>query len=167
MQHRYRMYRRGCGRFYVKDRVTGKAESLGTADRAQAQHLLAARNQAVIQPQLNRAMAQTYLMAKSPELVTRTWAEVMEHYIKTGVESTRDRKERAFRSRPFAALKMTKLLDTEAIHLLNAIEHKQAGNSTHHHLRRLHNYARHLGWLISPVTFIIFGYDKRQLKIRL
>jgi hypothetical protein len=38
----------------------------------------------------------------------------MEHYVKSGVESTRDRKERAFRSRPFAALKMTKLLDTEA-----------------------------------------------------
>ena len=61
MQHRYRMYRRGRGSFYVKDRVTGKAESLGTADRAQAQHLLAARNQAVIHPQLNRAMARTYL----------------------------------------------------------------------------------------------------------
>lgn len=71
----------------------------------------------------------------------------------TSAEETRDRKERAFRSRPFAALKMTKLLDTEAIHLLNAIEHKQAGNSTHHYLRRLYNYALHLGWLISPVMF--------------
>ena len=91
MQNRYRIYRRGRGSFYVKDRVTGKAESLATADRSQAQHLLAAKNQAVIQPQLNRAMARTYLMAKSPELVTRTWAEVMEHYVQNGVESTRDR----------------------------------------------------------------------------
>ena len=104
MQNRYRMYRRGRGSFYVKDRVTGKAESLGTADRAQAQHFLAARNQAVIQPQLNRAMARTYLMAKSPELVTRTWAEVMDHYVQGGVESTRELKERAFASRPFAKI---------------------------------------------------------------
>ncbi len=46
---------------------------------------------------------------------------------------------------------MTKLIDTEASHFLNAIEHKQAGNSTHHYLRRLHNYGMYLGWLISPV----------------
>jgi hypothetical protein len=73
--------------FYAKDRITGKAESLGTADRVHAQQLLAAKNQAAIQPQLNRAMARTYLLAKSPELVTRTWAEVMEHYTASGVES--------------------------------------------------------------------------------
>ena len=151
MQNRYRMYRRGRGSFYVKDCVTGKAESLGTADRAQAHHLLAARNQAVIQPQLNRAMARTYLMAKSPELVTRTWAEVMEHYVQGGIESTRERKERAFASRPFAMLRTLTLLDTEAIHLLSVLEHKKAGNSTHHYLRRIHNYAMHLGWLLTAV----------------
>ena len=35
--NRYRMYRRGRGMFYAKDRITGKAESLGTAGRVQAQ----------------------------------------------------------------------------------------------------------------------------------
>jgi len=152
MQHnRYRMYRRGRGMFYAKDRITGKAESLGTADRMQAQHLLAAKNQAAIQPQLNRAMARTYLMAKSPELVTRTWTEVMEHYTASGVESTRKRKAVAFRSRPFLMLRSIALMDTEAGHLLAVLEHKRAGNSTHHYLRRLHNYALHLGWLLTPV----------------
>jgi integrase len=137
--------------FYVKDRITGKAESLGTADRGQAQHLLAARNQAAIQPQLNRAMARTYLMAKSPELATRIWAEVMDHYAQNGVASTRERTERAFVSRPFAMLRTLALLETEAIHLLAVLEHRQAGNSTHHYLRRIHNYALHLGWLLAPV----------------
>jgi integrase len=137
--------------FYAKDRITGKAESLGTADRAQAQHLLAAKNQASIQPQLNRAMARTYLMAKSPELVTRTWTEVMEHYSASGVESTRRRKEVAFRSRPFLMLRNVTLMDTEAGHLLAVLEHQRAGNSAHHYLRRLHNYALHLGWLLTPV----------------
>jgi integrase len=96
-------------------------------------------------------MAKAYLSAKSPELLTRTWADVMEHYVSSGLESTRDRKERAFRSRPFAILRTVKLVDTEAIHLLTVIEHKQAGNSTHHYLRRLHNFALHLGWLLAPV----------------
>lgn len=151
MLERYRMYRRNCGRYYAKDKITGKAESLGTTDKAAAKQLLVARNQAVAQPQLNRSMAKAYLSAKSPELLTRTWADVMEHYVKSGVESTRDRKERAFRSRPFAMFRTLTLMDTEAIHLLAVLEHRQAGNSTHHYMRRLHNFALHLGWLLIPV----------------
>jgi hypothetical protein len=117
------MYRRGRGMFYAKDRITGKAESLGTADRVHAQQLLAAKNQAAVQPQLNRAMARTYLMAKSPELVTRTWTEVMEHYTASGVESTRRRKNTAFRSQPFLILRSLALMDTEAGHLLTVLQH--------------------------------------------
>ena len=151
MQERYRMFRRAGGNFYTRDKITGKSESLETSDRIQAKQLLAARNQSVAQPQLNRSMAKAYLSAKSPDLLTRTWADVMEHYVKSGVESTRDRKERAFRSRPFAMFRTLTLMDTEAIHLLSVLEHKQAGNSTHHYMRRLHNYALHLGWLLTPV----------------
>ena len=151
MKNRYRLVRRAYGIYYSLDKETGQRESLQTTQRVHAEKLLGAKNQSVEQPALNKGMAKVYLSAASPEFASRTWADVMDHYVKSGVESTRDRKERAFRSRPFAALKMTKLLDTEAIHLLNAIEHKQAGNSTHHYLRRLHNYALHLGWLISPV----------------
>ncbi len=145
------MFRRAGGNFYTRDKITGKSESLETADRVTAKQLLAAKNQSVAQPQLNRSMAKAYLSAKSPDLLTRTWADVMEHYVKSGVESTRDRKERAFRSRPFAIFRTLTLMDTEAIHLLSVLEHKQAGNSTHHYMRRLHNYALHLGWLLTPV----------------
>ena len=141
MQERCRIFRRAGENFYTRDKVTGKSESLETADRAAAKQLLSARNQAVAQPQLNPSMAKAYLSAQSPELLTRTWADVMEHYIKSGVESTRDRKERAFRSRPFAMFSTLTLLDTEAIHVLAVFEHRQAGNSTHHYMRRLHNYA--------------------------
>jgi hypothetical protein len=114
VQERYRIFRRAGGNFYARDKVTGKSESLETADRATAKQLLSARNQAVAQPQLNRSMAKAYLSAKSPELLTCTWADVMEHYVKSGVESTRDRKERAFRSRPFAMFRTLTLMDTEA-----------------------------------------------------
>jgi len=151
MRDRYRMFRRDGGTFYARDKVTGKSESLKTKDKVAARQLLVAMNQAVAQPQLNRSLAKAYLSAKSPELLTRTWADVMQHYVMTGVESTRDRKERVFRSRPFAMLRTLKLVDTEAIHMLTIIEHKQAGNSTHHYLRRLHNFALHLGWLLAPI----------------
>src|SRR5271155_2662518 len=130
MQERYRMFCRAGGNFYTRDKITGQSESLGTANRTVARQLLAARNQSVAQPQLNRSMAKAYLSAKSPDLLTRTWADVMEHYIKSGVEATRDRKERAFRSRPFAMFRSLTLLDTEAIHLLAVLEHRRAGNST-------------------------------------
>jgi len=145
------MFRRAGGNFYTRDKITGQSESLGTSDRVQARQLLAARNQAVSQPQLNRTMAKAYLSAKSPDLLTRTWADVMEHYSVSGVQSTRDRKAVAFRSRPFALLRGVTLMDTEAGHLLAVLEHERAGNSTHHYLRRLHNYALHLGWLLMPV----------------
>jgi integrase len=151
VKNRYRLVRRAYGIYYSLDKESGRRESLETTHKIEAAKLVSAKNDTIQQPALNKGMAKVYLSAASPEFASRTWSDVMEHYVKSGVESTRDRKERAFRSRPFAALKMTKLLDTEAIHLLNAIEHKQAGNSTHHYLRRLHNYALHLGWLISPV----------------
>ncbi len=151
MQERFRMFCRSGGNFYTRDKITGRSESLGTANRSEAKQLLAARNQAVAQPQLNRTMAKAYLSAKSPDLLTRTWADVIEHYSVTGVESTRKRKATAFRSRPFALLRSITLMDTEAGHLLAVLQHERAGNSAHHYLRRLHNYALHLGWLLMPV----------------
>ncbi|HSI86576.1 MAG TPA: tyrosine-type recombinase/integrase [Candidatus Methylacidiphilales bacterium] len=151
MQNRYRLYQRENGIFYVEDCITGKQQSLRTTNRVAAERLLAGRNQSVEQPMLNRSMAKTYLSAKSPELTTRTWQDVMEHYTKSGVESTRDRKDRAFRSQPFARLRKVTLMDTEADHLFAVLEHKRAGNSAHHYLKRIHNYALHLGWLLSPV----------------
>src|SRR6202789_128417 len=151
MQERFRMFCRAGGNFYTRDKITGRSESLGTDNRNVAKQLLAARNQAAAQPQLNRTMAKAYLSAKSPDLLTRTWADVMEHYSATGFKSTRKRKATAFRSRPFAHLRGLALMDTEAAHLLAVLEHERAGNSAHHYLRRLHNYALHLGWLLMPV----------------
>jgi hypothetical protein len=165
MQERFRMFCRAGGNFYLRDKITGRSESLGTADRTVAKQLFAARNQATAQPQLNRTMAKAYLSAKSPDLLTRTWADVMEHYSISGVESTRKRKATAFRSRPFAHLRGLSLLDTEAAHLLAVLEHERAGNSAHHYLRRLHNYALHLGWLLIPVTADAAWPEVRKRKL--
>lgn len=63
MLNRYRMYRRGQGVFYAKDKTTGRAESLGTKDQAKAQRLLSAKNQAIDQSHLNVAMLMREAMA--------------------------------------------------------------------------------------------------------
>jgi hypothetical protein len=51
------MYRRNGTAYYAKDKTTGRAEALGTTDRAEAQRLLNAKDQATEQPHLNVAMA--------------------------------------------------------------------------------------------------------------
>jgi hypothetical protein len=65
-RQRYRFYRRTNGTYYAHENDTGKQLSLGTKDRSEAAGLLAAKNQAAIQPILNVAMAKVYLSAKSP-----------------------------------------------------------------------------------------------------
>jgi integrase len=151
MLDRYWLYQRENRVFYFQDKITGKQQSTRTKDRTVADRLLAAKNQSVEQPMLNRSMAKTYLAAKSPELMERTWADVIARYAKGGTAESEDRKERAFRSQPFARLLKVKLIDTEADHLFAVLEHKKSGNAAHHYLRRIHNYAVHLGWLLSPV----------------
>jgi integrase len=145
------MFKRGGGIYYARDTVTLGKQSLGTTDRVQAVRLLAAKNQAVEQPPLNKGMTKVYLSAASPEFASRTWSDVMEKYVTSGAESSKARKERAFRSRPYVALHKLKLIDTSAEHLFAVLEHQKAGNSTHHYMRRLHNFAQHLGWLLAPV----------------
>jgi hypothetical protein len=150
VKERFKMFRRNGGMFYARDTATMSKESLGTKDRAQASRLVAAKNQAQEQPALNKGMAKVYLAAASPEFALRTWTDVMEKYVTSGAESSKDRKERAFRSRPYVGLHKLKLIDTAAEHLFAVLEHQKAGNSTHY-LRRLHNFALHLGWLLAPV----------------
>jgi integrase len=151
MKERYKLFRRGGGVFYLRDTETLAKLSLRTRDRVEANRLLAAKNQSVEQPSLNRSMAKVYLSASSPKFASRTWGDVIDRYAASGSPSSQLRKARVFRSRPYLAMRRLKLIDTEAEHLLTVMEHKQAGNSTIHYTRRLHNHALYLGWLVSPV----------------
>ena len=151
MKDRFQLFRRERGIYYARDVVTLKKESLRTRDKVAARRLMAAKNQAVEQPAFNKTIAKAYLAVSSPELLKRTWADVVDMYIQSGVASTRDRKERAFRSQPFSLIRSLKLIDTEALHLYAVMGHKKAGNSTGHYLKRIHNFAIHLGWLLAPV----------------
>src|SRR5689334_4219313 len=100
MTQKFRLYRRGNGRFYTEDNATGKQESLGTSDKAEALRLLMARNEAEQQPAFNFQIARTYFAAGDPALARRTWKDVMEAFTAARAqqrESTRDRYDEAFR----------------------------------------------------------------------
>ena len=77
MQNRYGYFKRVNGVYYALDLQTQRQSSLSTRCEAEAKRLVAAKNQASDTPQLNRAMAKVYASATSPELMTRTWTEVM------------------------------------------------------------------------------------------
>ena len=77
MQDRYWLFQRK-GVFYVQDKLDGKQRSLKTRDEAAARRLFAGMNQGAEQPQMNFAMAKVYLSCKSPEMLARTWDDVME-----------------------------------------------------------------------------------------
>jgi hypothetical protein len=78
MKQQFRFYRRRNGVFYVQHNETGKQESLKTSDRREAERLWHARNEAHVQPQINREIAQAYLAACDPQSKTRTWEQVMD-----------------------------------------------------------------------------------------
>ncbi len=92
MKNRFRLYRRKMGGvFYVHDSETGKQESLGTRDRAEATSLLNARNESVRQPQLNLHIAKAYLAGTDSGVSTRTWQNALDAIVETKNGSTQDR----------------------------------------------------------------------------
>src|SRR5947208_4302787 len=96
MKNRFRLYRRRMGGvFYVHDSETGKQDSLGTRDRAEAKTLLNARNESVRQPQLNLQIAKAYLAGTDSGVSTRTWQNALDAVVATKSGSTQDRWRRA------------------------------------------------------------------------
>jgi hypothetical protein len=55
--------------YYLEDRVTRKQQSLQTKDRATAERLLHARNEAEQQPAVNLQIARAYLAASDPQII--------------------------------------------------------------------------------------------------
>jgi hypothetical protein len=106
--------------------------SLKTREEAEAKRFIAAKNPAADTPQLNRAMATVYASAASPQLMERTWREVMDAYVNKSVATTRPRVERAFRSEPFKVLGRIKVNETDPTAFWAVLNHKRAGNSTNH-----------------------------------
>jgi hypothetical protein len=81
----------------------------------------------------------------------RKWREVMDAYSAKSVETTRPRVARAFRSEPFRVIARIKVNETDASAFWAVLNHKKAGNSTNHYLRRLQNFAWGMRWLFEPM----------------
>ena len=149
---KYRMFRSGkSGYYYWQDNDTGQQGTLGTPDKKAAQRLLYAKNEAFRTPTsaINLQIARAYLTAADPKLITRTWQEVMEQVVSEKTGETLRRWTTAIHDENFAGLRDLPLLETRADHFLAALADRKV--STNYYLRRLHNYALGMDWLLRPV----------------
>lgn len=148
MKPTYRLFRRG-KYFYSEDTRTGRQESLKTADWSEAQRLLVAKNEATNSNEFRLAVGRAYLAAVDPEILERTWTQVMALMEKRGKESTQDRCHRALRSKAFDPLRDKVIIETTAGDFLNVLE--EGKHTTNHHLKMIQALALDLGWLVKPV----------------
>jgi integrase len=150
MKQRFRLYRRGNGRYYAQDNITSKQESLGTTDRFEATRLLHAKNEAEQQPTINVHLARAYLVASDPAIATRTWQNVMDHLCASKQGAGRERWERATREKPFDAIRSLPLLQTRPDQLLTVMASGTV--STNRYLRLMHHCALAMSWLPCPIV---------------
>ena len=148
MRSKFILFQRS-GIFYCEDTSTGKQTSLRTRDRADAQRLLAAKNEATHEPAMNLQIAQVYLQHGDPALATRTWQDVMNQIIATKRGPTQHRWQCASRAKALDGLRHRRLIETTAEHFVAAL--KVGTVTTNVYLRRMHHYAIALHWLPWPV----------------
>jgi integrase len=148
MKNRYWLMNRD-GMFYAKDSQTGRRESLGTKNKAQAQRLIVAKNETLQNSALNLQLGKVYLAGHDPKLTTRTWAEVMDQLASRGKQKSQKRCRQEMNSEPFVLIRDKTVVETTGDDLRAVL---QAGKAaTNNYLRRLHNLAVGLGWLPWPV----------------
>lgn len=99
---------------------------------------------------LNLHLARAYLTASDPAFVERTWSAVMEQMQSRGKESSRERYASVFKSPSFDGLRNKKLMETTADDFFAVF--KQNKVAINEFLKRLHNFALHLGWIAIPIV---------------
>jgi site-specific recombinase XerD len=149
MKQRYGLIRRPWGVFYLKDKTTGTQTSLKTDDKHEAQRLLHARNESETQPAMNLSLARVYLNSADPKLATRTWQEVMEHIVARKGDETRRRWEVAIKDANLDCIRNLRVAETRPEHFDRALADGKV--STNVYLRRIHNHALGMEWLLKSV----------------
>jgi len=135
--------------FYLKNKITGAQTSLKTEDREEAVRLLNAMNDSETQPAMNLSLARVYLNGADPKLGTRTWQEVMEHIAALKTDETRRRWDVAIKDRNFDGIRLLCVAETRPEHFYKALEDGKV--STNVYLRRIHNHALGMEWLLKSV----------------
>ena len=149
MKQQFGLIRRPWGVYYLKNKITGEQTSLKTSDKAEAQRLLQAHNDAESQPQFNLALARVYINGADPKLATRTWQEVMDtsssaRRAKPGCDGIPPSKDKNF-----DCIRNLRCAETRAEHFDRALEDGKV--STNVYLRRIHNHALGMEWLLKSV----------------
>ena len=80
MKLRYRLFLRRKSVYYAFDDTTKTFTSLKTKDKAEANRLLMAMNEAGKQPAMNLSLARVYLRHSDPLVTTRTWRGDSKNY---------------------------------------------------------------------------------------
>ena len=151
MKTRYRLTRRGNrgDTLYCVDAQTHKRTSLNTADVKEARRIVEAKNQAELQPALNRQLAKAYLSGTDNAVSTRIWQNALESLTNMKQGANRERWQRAAKDKAFAILLNRVIVDTPSELLLKVL---QTGTvSTNNFLRRLHNFCVDMNWLPWPL----------------
>ena len=148
MRHRFILFQRS-GIFYCEETSTGKQTSLRTRDRADAERLLHAKNEATHQPAMNLQIAQVYLQHGDPALATRTWQDVMTQIAASKTGATQHRWQCAIRAQALDGLRARRLIETTPEHFMAAL--KAGTVTTNVYLRRIHHCAVAMHWLPWPV----------------
>jgi integrase len=167
MKLRYRLFLRRKSVFYAFDNTTKTFESLKTKDRAEAERLLMALNEAGRQPAMNLGLARVYLKHSDPMVAQRTWQHVFDEIIKLKSGPTQCRWRVAAKDKAFDLIRSRLLIETQAEHFLEVL--KKGTVSTNAYLRKTHNFAIDMNWL--PATVIprrqwpaIHFKEKRAIK---
>ena len=149
MSQRYRKFKRTWGTYYAYDNVTGNSVSLKTRVKAEADQKVNAMNETERQPGISLGLARVYLNATDPKLATRTWQEVMEHIVEKKTDETRRRWDVAIKDKNFDCIRNLKVAETRPEHFDRALADGKV--STNVYLRRIHNHALGMDWLLKPV----------------
>jgi hypothetical protein len=148
MKNHYRKFRRGKV-WWCQDNTTGKQESLRTRSKDEALRLLDLKNQPHQFAGYHLQMARTHLLVSDAESINRTWKSVMETIVATKTGNTKLRWERATQSKAFDAIRNLPVIKTKAESFLEVLNCGMV--SANVFLRRVHNFAVDMNWLLAPV----------------
>jgi integrase len=149
MKQPFGLIKRPWGVYYLKNKTTGEQTSLKTRDKTEAQRLLQAHNDTESQPHFNLALARVYINGADPKLGTRTWQEVMEHIVERKTDETRRRWDVAIKDKNFDCIRNVTVAETRPEQFNRALADGKV--STNVYLRRIHNHALGMEWLLKSV----------------
>jgi integrase len=144
----FRMFRRGTV-YWCQNNQTGKQESLRTKDKGEARALLDLKNQPLMNAGFHQQAARFHQSVSDPKAGSRTWQNVMDVIVSQKEGSTKIRWERAAQSKAFDPIRNLVVANTKAEDFLAVLASGQV--SANVYLRRLHNFALDMNWLLAPV----------------